>query len=74
LGEGCKSASSSTCCLELDAEIQGWYDLGVRAKLPNLPLAAATDAEIVVVRGDGAVANPLSLRIMPTNAAAFEAP
>ena len=27
--------------LELDAEIQGWFDLGVRVKIPDLPLTDA---------------------------------
>jgi len=55
--------------LELQCEIHGWYDLGVRVKLPNLPLAAETEAEIVVVRGDGAVSNALSITLTPPAAA-----
>jgi hypothetical protein len=50
---------------ELDAEIHGWYDLGVRVKMPVLPLSAATDAQIVVVRGDAAAANPLKITLAP---------
>ena len=51
--------------LELEGEILGWYDLGVRLNLPNVPLAAATEAEIIVIRGDGAAANPLKVTILP---------
>jgi hypothetical protein len=51
--------------IEMQAEILGWYDLGVQLKLPNLPLAGPTPAELVVVRGDGAAANPLTVTISP---------
>ncbi len=51
--------------LELEGEILGWHDLGVRLTLPNLPLAADTQAELIVVRGDGAAANPLRITITP---------
>ncbi len=51
--------------LELDAEILGWFDLGVRINLPKIPLAAPTEAELVVVRGDGAAANPLRMIVQP---------
>jgi hypothetical protein len=50
---------------ELDAEILGWFDLGVRARMPVLPLANPRDAEIVVIRGDGAAANPLRVKLAP---------
>ncbi len=49
--------------LELQAEIEGWYDLGARVKLPNLPLASQTDVQIVLVRGDGAATNPLDIQL-----------
>ncbi len=49
--------------LELDAEILGWYDLGVRFTLPKIPLAAPTEAEVIVIRADGAAANPLKITI-----------
>jgi len=52
--------------IEMEAEILGWYDLGVRLVLPDLPLAAPTGAELIVIRGDGAAANPLSITIAPT--------
>jgi hypothetical protein len=51
--------------LEMDAGIVGWYDLGVRLVLPLLPLASPTEAELIVIRGDGAAANPLELTITP---------
>ncbi|MBN2474733.1 MAG: hypothetical protein JXB62_09000 [Pirellulales bacterium] len=51
--------------LELEGEILGWYDLGVRLVLPNLPLAAPTEAELIVIRGDGAAANPLKITVTP---------
>lgn len=52
--------------MELQTEIHGWYDLGVRAKLPNLPVMTATGAELVLIRGDGAVSNPLPITLLPT--------
>ncbi len=51
--------------LEQDAEIHGWYDLGIQFRLPNVPLASPLDAEIVVIRGDGAVSNPVTVQITP---------
>jgi hypothetical protein len=51
--------------IEMEAEVQGWYDLGVRVKMPDLPLAGATKAELVVIRGDGAAANPLTVTVNP---------
>ncbi|MGQ9576321.1 MAG: hypothetical protein ACUVUC_13485 [Thermoguttaceae bacterium] len=51
--------------LEMEAEILGWYDLGVRLSVPNLPLASPTEAELIVVRGDGAAANPLKITVNP---------
>ena len=53
--------------LELQGEIEGWYDLGVRVRLPSLPLASSTTAQVVVVRGDGAAANPLALEVAPVD-------
>jgi hypothetical protein len=50
---------------ELEGEIVGWYDLGVRWTLPKIAVAAATQAEVIVVRGDGAAANPLRINITP---------
>jgi len=51
--------------LELQAKIEGWYDLGVYVKLPSLPLTAATEMELVVVRGDGAASNALTAPLAP---------
>ncbi|MFO1020427.1 MAG: hypothetical protein U0903_06995 [Planctomycetales bacterium] len=53
--------------LELQGEIEGWFDLGIRIRIPNVPLTASATANIVVVRGDGAVANPLSVEIAPAD-------
>ncbi len=49
-------------------EILGWYDLGVQLRVPQIAVAGLTAADLVVVRGDGAAANPLSVQI--ANAAA----
>jgi hypothetical protein len=51
--------------LELQPEIQGWYDLGVRVEIPALPLAEPTEARLVVVRRDSAAANPVELTLAP---------
>jgi len=51
--------------VEMEGEILGWYELGVRLLLPNLPLAGPTPAELIVIRGDGAAANPLQITITP---------
>jgi hypothetical protein len=60
--------------LELQAEIEGWYDLGVAIKLPSLPVAGEAKAELVVVRGDGAAANPITLMLAATQSAPPPAP
>jgi hypothetical protein len=49
----------------LEGEILGWYDLGVRWTLPKIAVAAPTDAEIVLIRGDGAATNPLKITLNP---------
>jgi hypothetical protein len=51
--------------IELETEVLGWYDLGVRLKMPDLPLAEATVGDLVIVRGDGAAANPLPITVTP---------
>jgi hypothetical protein len=48
---------------EIDAQILGWYDLGVRFAVPAE--AAGAKAQVVVVREDGAASNPLKLAILP---------
>ncbi len=50
---------------EIDAEILGWYDLGVRFTMPKLMPARMAEAEVIVVRGDGAAANPLKITVLP---------
>lgn len=49
--------------IELQGQIEGWYDLGVRMKLPALALAAPTEAEVIIVRGDTAASNPLTIQL-----------
>lgn len=51
--------------IEMEAEILGWYDLGVKVALPDLPLAGPSKAELIVIRGDGAAANPMEVTISP---------
>jgi hypothetical protein len=51
--------------IEMEAEVLGWYDLGVRLKMPDLPLAETTKADLVVIRGDGAAANPVAITVNP---------
>jgi len=46
---------------ELEAEIQGWYDLGVRWTVPQA--AASGEAQVIVIRGDGVATNPVKLVI-----------
>jgi hypothetical protein len=59
--------------VEMQAEIASWYDLGVQFKMPVLPLASPAQAELVVIRGDGAAANPLPMTVMPAAPAAAPA-
>jgi len=47
------------------AEVYGWYDLGVYFKVPSMNAGGAIDAEVLVVRGDGAASNPVTLTIAP---------
>jgi hypothetical protein len=60
--------------LELEGEILGWYELGVRFNLPKVPLAGANEAEVIVVRSDGAAANPLKLTVAPARPLPFLPP
>lgn len=60
--------------LELEPEIQGWYDLGVRIKVPSLPLTGITEAELVIVRSDSAATTPLKLKIAPVGTELLPAP
>ena len=36
--------------------------------MPKLEIAAPTEAEVIVVRGDGAAANPLKITLLPEQA------
>jgi hypothetical protein len=47
------------------AEVHGWYDLGVSFKMPSFDLSQSAEAQIIVVRGDSAVSNPVELDIAP---------
>jgi hypothetical protein len=60
--------------LELQLEVHGWYDLGVRAKVPILPLAEASEAQLVVVRGDSVASNPLKITLVPVGTELLPAP
>ena len=48
-----------------EALIQGWYDLGIRFTVPTYMLTGTVEAEVLVVRGDGAVSNPLDIQLAP---------
>ena len=50
---------------QVQAEIHGWYDLGIQFAVPNFTLTQPVDAEVLVVRGDTAVSNPLTVRLAP---------
>ena len=64
---GGRSKIVSVNGVQSEATIYGWYDLGVQFELPNVALSAPTDAEVLVVRGDGAASNPVTLRLAPEN-------
>lgn len=53
---------------EFQAEILGWFDLGVQIRLPDFELDTATAADLVIIRGDGAASNPLTIEINPAPA------
>lgn len=50
---------------EFQAEILGWFDLGIQIRLPDFELEQAMAADLVIIRGDGAAANPLTIEISP---------
>lgn len=60
--------------LDLEAEIHGWYDLGVYVQLPTLPLTGPTDAELVVIRGDGTASNAIKVSVAPKGTVALPPP
>lgn len=51
--------------LQLNARIEGWYDLGIRVTLPELQLAGEQEVQLIVIRGDSAVSNPIPLKLLP---------
>lgn len=54
---------------EFQAEILGWFDLGIQIRLPDFDLDQPTAADLVIIRGDGAAANPLTIEIDPQTSA-----
>ncbi len=57
---------------ESEAEIVGWFDLGVRVVLPKLPAGAGRrEVQLIVIRGDGAAANPIGVMVAPAPGAAM---
>ena len=50
---------------EIQAEIAGWYDLGVKIAIPKMDIPVPAEADVIVVRGDGAAANPVKLTLLP---------
>jgi len=51
--------------VQQQAEVFGWYDLGVNFKVPAVQLAGAREAQVLVIRGDGAASNPVMLTLAP---------
>jgi hypothetical protein len=49
----------------VQAEIFGWYDLGVQFKLPAINVSGPTPIDLLVVRGDGAASNPVTMSLAP---------
>jgi hypothetical protein len=49
---------------EVPVEIQGWYDLGVRVKVPQVALDGAAPAQFVIVRGDTTATNPIQVQLV----------
>ncbi len=52
---------------EMECEIITWHDLGIEIKLPEMDLAEKTQAEILIVRGDGVATNPQALELGPAS-------
>lgn len=49
--------------VEMPAEIQGWYDLGVQIRVANLSANDALKADVTVIRGDRAASNPATVKL-----------
>jgi hypothetical protein len=47
------------------AQVMGWYELGVQFRMPNLHVRNPEDAQILVVRADGAASNPVVMDVAP---------
>ena len=50
---------------ELQAEVLGWYDLGIRINVPHVEISEPTSADVIVIRGDGAATNPVKITLLP---------
>jgi hypothetical protein len=50
---------------QVQAEIHGWYDIGIQFAVPNFNLTKPVDAQVLVGRGDGAFANPITVQLVP---------
>ncbi|MEZ6041694.1 MAG: IPT/TIG domain-containing protein [Planctomycetaceae bacterium] len=59
--------------MQLDAQVTNWTNEQVRAVIPQLPIAAAANATVVVLRADGNVANQLTAQLVPSVQPAFQA-
>ena len=53
---------------ELQAEVLGWYDLGIRINVPHVEISEPTSADVIVIRGDGAATNPVKITLLPAQA------
>ncbi len=47
------------------AEVHGWYDLGIYFKMPLFVVNGPTTAQLLVLRGDGAASNPVTVQLNP---------
>ncbi len=50
---------------QYSATVRGWYDLGVQFIVPDLELRQVAEAQVLIIRGDGAASNPVILDIAP---------
>lgn len=56
---------------QYSATVRGWYDLGVQIIVPELELRQLAEAQVLVIRGDGAASNPVALDIAPEDSIAL---
>lgn len=74
LGPGNGHAIVKLGGLDLEAEITGWTEQGARIRLPALPLANPTPAQVLLVRADGKPANAMALTVTPVASNVAAAP